>query len=78
MSAMRQCRLLLPFFACLVLLACGRNGAGPGSWVGDYRVALQLPGGELPFGLELREQEGQLLASIVNGVVFPVDGGLSL
>lgn len=57
--------------ACAALLAllvsCGRTGGGPQAWAGDYRVALQLPGGELPFGLELRETQGRLEATLVNG-----------
>jgi peroxiredoxin len=50
----------------LLLSACGRSTA-PGAWAGDYRVALQLPGGELPFGLELRDAQGRLRATLVNG-----------
>src|ERR1700750_3243886 len=42
----------------LGLVACGQTGsAGGGISPGVYRVALQLPGGELPFGLDL-ENEG--------------------
>jgi len=57
--------------ACAALLtlpvSCGRSGGSPQSWAGDYRVALQLPGGELPFGLELRKTQGRLDATLVNG-----------
>lgn len=51
----------------VLLVACGRSANSPQSWVGDWRVALQLPGGELPFGLELREGAGKLQATVVNG-----------
>ncbi len=47
--------------------ACSRSSGEQKSWSGDYRVALQLPGGELPFGLELREGQGRLDATLVNG-----------
>lgn len=70
----RATRLLLVACACLALFACDRQQEGLGAWAGDYRVALQVPGGELPFGLELREQEGKLAASIVNGEErIPID-----
>lgn len=49
------------------LAACSRNSDAPRGWTGDYRVALQLPGGELPFGLELRRNQGRLDATLVNG-----------
>jgi len=53
--------------ALLLLAGCQRAGDAPQSWTGDYRVALQLPGGELPFGLELRDAQGRLQATLVNG-----------
>ena len=34
---------------------------------GLWRAVLTLPGGELPFGLELKEQDGQWSATLVNG-----------
>jgi peroxiredoxin len=64
---------LLP--ACLLLtglgaLACGTArepaGAAP-ELTGDWRAVLGSPGGELPFTLRLRQEEGQLTASAVNG-----------
>ena len=56
-------------FACALVLvaACHRGANAPQSWSGDWRVALQLPGGELPFGLELRDSGGRLQATVVNG-----------
>jgi peroxiredoxin len=61
-AAMVACTALLA-----LLVSCGRSSGSPQSWAGDYRVALQLPGGELPFGLELRETQGRLGATLVNG-----------
>jgi peroxiredoxin len=60
-------RALLPALICLLLAACGARDAGDAAWAGDWRVALQLPGGELPFGLELRTQAQGLSATVVNG-----------
>jgi peroxiredoxin len=51
--------------AALALVGCGRPSEP--QWTGDYRVALQLPGGELPFGIELRGEPGRLTATSVNG-----------
>ncbi len=57
-----------------VLAGCGGDRPAPSSWSGDYRVALQLPGGELPFGLEVREDAGKLVATVVNGEErIPID-----
>jgi peroxiredoxin len=56
----------------IVLAACGRAGvsgsaASGAIKPGTYRVVLQLPGGELPFGLDL-EREGQgWTAFLING-----------
>jgi peroxiredoxin len=62
--------LLLVGVACLALAACARSDARDeaASWAGRWRVALQLPGGELPFGLEITADAGRLTATIVNGV----------
>ena len=35
--------------------------------LGTYRVVLQTPGGELPFGLELKQQDSGLIGYLVNG-----------
>ncbi len=35
--------------------------------LGTYRVVLQTPGGELPFGLELKQQDSGLIGNIING-----------
>ncbi|MEY2855474.1 MAG: hypothetical protein RL030_2606 [Pseudomonadota bacterium] len=68
---------LVPFLlAALVILSggCSREAPKPVSaaseashWVGDYRASLQLPGGELPFGLSLTEEDGKLVGWIING-----------
>jgi len=56
----------------LALAAC--NGPGqPGSsgseniQAGIYRVVLQLPGGELPFGLDLEHTQGAWRGNLING-----------
>jgi thiol-disulfide isomerase/thioredoxin len=56
----------------LALAACGGAGApgsvGPDSIkTGTYRVVLQLPGGELPFGLDLERRGSDWTAFLVNG-----------
>jgi len=35
--------------------------------MGTYRAVLSLPGGELPFGLELKEESGAPVAYLING-----------
>jgi peroxiredoxin len=35
--------------------------------MGTYRVVLQTPGGELPFGLELKEQDSRPVGYLING-----------
>jgi thiol-disulfide isomerase/thioredoxin len=49
--------------------AAGANaGAGnAGVKLGSYRVVLQTPGGELPFGLDLVRQDSQVAGFLVNG-----------
>jgi peroxiredoxin len=57
----------------LVLLAVlAASCSGPkevplAAWQGSYRASLQLPGGELPFGLQLEPQGTALVAWLVNG-----------
>lgn len=56
----------------MALAACGHSGA-PGSAAGDgiktgtYRVVLQLPGGELPFGLDLEREGPGWTGYLING-----------
>jgi peroxiredoxin len=63
---------------CMLVAACGPRAAEEPAWAGDWRVALQLPGGELPFGLELREEAGTLQGTVVNGEERIAVGAVSL
>ncbi|HEV7633379.1 MAG TPA: TlpA disulfide reductase family protein [Steroidobacteraceae bacterium] len=62
---------LRPAFALLLTLlltSCSRDTTPTAApWAGSYRAVLTLPGGELPFGLELAEESGRPLATLVNG-----------
>src|SRR5258708_36828436 len=67
-------RLLLASTATLALAAChrgdGRGAAAAGNndvKLGTFRVVLQRPGGELPFGLELKETGSGLVRYLING-----------
>src|SRR5882724_36218 len=42
-------------------------GASAGVKLGSYRVVLQTPGGELPFGLDLVQKDSQVVGYLVNG-----------
>jgi peroxiredoxin len=57
--------------ALLTLAGCHRSvaqsGANSGVKLGSYRVVLQTPGGELPFGLELVQKESKVVGYLVNG-----------
>jgi thiol-disulfide isomerase/thioredoxin len=61
--------------AVIALAACQRSEppAGIAQTVnndvkmGTYRVVLQTPGGELPFGLELAQKDGKPVAFLING-----------
>jgi peroxiredoxin len=66
-------RLLLAS-AALALAACHHGdapaAAGAGNndvKMGTYRVVLQTPGGELPFGLELAQRDTALVGYLING-----------
>src|SRR5882762_8594240 len=65
-------------YLCAFLLgACSRDapspaaaaGAGDGAAVkpGTYRAVLQIPGGDLPFGLELSREDTGWVGYLVNG-----------
>lgn len=80
--ALRACARPLALLSLLTALAgCGPSPIEPGTW----RGVLRVPGGELPFGLELTRQEGgerkAWQASLVNGASrlqiadVRVDGG---
>jgi thiol-disulfide isomerase/thioredoxin len=67
-------RLLLPSIAAF-LAAChggdapavGAPAADGGVKMGTYRVVLQTPGGELPFGLELALKDSKPVGYLING-----------
>jgi peroxiredoxin len=67
-------RLVLSLTAALALTACHQGDApaaaapsGNDVKMGTYRVVLQTPGGELPFGLELKQQDSQPIGYLING-----------
>lgn len=67
-------RFLLGLTAALALASC-RQGAAPAASappsndvkMGTYRVVLQTPGGELPFGLELKQLDSHPVGYLING-----------
>lgn len=62
-------RLACLAIALLALLAgaCSKTPPAASDWTGPWRASLQLPGGELVFGLEIQMQEGAPIAWLVNG-----------
>ena len=67
-------RLLLASTAALALAACHHGDAPAAAAAGNndvkmgtYRVVLQTPGGELPFGLELAQKDSTLVGYLING-----------
>ncbi len=57
-------RLALGLLLLAAVASCSRAPQGA---EGTWRVALMLPGGELPFGLELKRTGGKLAGTILNG-----------
>jgi peroxiredoxin len=57
------------FAGALTLCACDRHAAdaAPAVKMGTYRVVLKVPGGELPFGLELANQGSATVGYLING-----------
>src|SRR5271155_1662668 len=62
--------------AAIALAACQRSPApeaaveapaGNAVRMGTYRVVLETPGGELPFGLELSQKDGKPVGYLING-----------
>jgi peroxiredoxin len=47
--------------------AATSQSAPPAGFEGQYRAVLQLPAGELPFGLEIATRDGRSVAWLVNG-----------
>ncbi len=65
-------RQVLSLAAALGLAACHRGDApaaasGNDVKMGVYRVVLQTPGGELPFGLELKQGDSHVIGYLING-----------
>jgi len=58
----------LPILSVLLLLlaACGKQ-VGTAAPSGSYRAGITLPSGELPFGLDVAQENGAPVATIVNG-----------
>jgi thiol-disulfide isomerase/thioredoxin len=50
--------------AAVVILACGRAEGPP---LGLYRAVVSVEGGDLPFGLELVQEDGAVVAYLING-----------
>lgn len=62
-------RPLLPIALLMILNACTRETVPEveGLRVGPWRAVLQVPGGELPFGLSVMAREGRPIVTLVNG-----------
>jgi thiol-disulfide isomerase/thioredoxin len=67
-------RLGMGLTAALALAACHQGDApaaaapsGNDVKMGTYRVVLKTPGGELPFGLELKQQDSHPVGYLING-----------
>src|SRR3974390_2279585 len=58
------CLSIAILLAALALGSCQRNAGVP---MGTYRAVLTVPGGDLPFGLELTKEGSATVGYIVNG-----------
>ena len=58
-------RWMMPVLLLLVVGCSSEPGGHP--LVGKWRAVLKSPGGELPFGLLIEEQDGHLYAYALNG-----------
>lgn len=56
-------RVIASFLLVAALTGCGSSRLEPGT----YRAVLTVPGGELPFGFELAQEQGAWVAYLVNG-----------
>jgi peroxiredoxin len=54
-------------FGIASLAGCYRAPGAAGVKMGIYRVVLQVPGGDLPFGLELAEEGAATVGYLING-----------
>jgi len=57
----------LPAIAIVAVLLHGCGGFSDVPLVGRYRAVLELPGGELPFGLELAQEDAAWVIHLLNG-----------
>ena len=57
-------RMIAPLLLLTAVSACG---GGAKIEPGSYRAVLTLPGGELPFTVELAQENGVWVAHLVNG-----------
>ncbi len=64
-AARRPLHWMLLMISTLALASCARTDGGPRD--GLWRAVLQVPGGELPFGLEFAHEQGGRVAYLVNG-----------
>lgn len=62
-------RFVLPWVALMTLSACSRDTTPEidGLRVGPWRAVLQVPGGELPFGMSVAAKDGKPVVTLVNG-----------
>ena len=56
----------LVFTATIAMLFVKPAGAAEPGWTGTWRVALTLPGGPLPFGLEVKQGKSGVTATLLN------------
>ena len=67
MKRFLSCGLALALFGLATVGCAPRNDATDKPRSGPWRATLQLPGGELPFGLEFARENGKLVAFLQNG-----------
>jgi len=71
-APVNRSRLSRPLASLTVLLVAAALASGCSSrsrelQPGSYRAVLELPGGELPFGLDVAQEEGGVVLYLVNG-----------
>jgi thiol-disulfide isomerase/thioredoxin len=62
-------RFVLPLVTLIMLNACSRDTTPEveGLRVGPWRAILQVPGGDLPFGMSVAAKDGKPIVTLVNG-----------
>lgn len=62
-------RFVLPLVALMTLNACSRDTTPEieGLRVGPWRAVLQVPGGDLPFGMSIAAKDGKPIVTLING-----------